>query len=86
MGWWLYDDIYVRLASVGTGDVTNHRANNFCTGINLQLGAGSDLNVYYMLYTGRSDATSERRHAHQACLSLGFRFGGNGHGLPPSVN
>ena len=86
LGWWVYNDIYVRTADVGVGDVTSYHANNFCTGFNLPLGQGSDLNVYYMLYTGRSTPDSERGHSHQACLSLGFSFGGgNGHPLPPSV-
>lgn len=86
MGWWVYDDIYIRLAEVGVGDVTPYQANNFCTGFNLPLGHGSDLNVYYMLYSGRNTAADEISHSHQACLSLGIRFGGNGHALPPAVS
>jgi hypothetical protein len=87
MGWWVWNDIYIRLDDVGTGDVTNYRANNFCSGFNLPLGHGSDLNVYYMLYTGRGTMIDERRHAHQACFSLGFHFGGDGdRPLPPTVH
>jgi hypothetical protein len=85
LGCWVYNDIYVRLAEVGTGDVTNYHANNFCTGFNFPLGGDSDLNVYYMLFTGRATRDSERRNAHQFCLSLGFRLGSNGHHLPPYV-
>ena len=84
-GWWVYNDFYIRLVEVGVGDVTPYHANNFCTGFNLPMGHGSDLNVYYMLYTGRNTEDAERSHTHQLCLSLGLRFGGNGNGTPPAV-
>jgi hypothetical protein len=86
LGWWVFNDFYLRTAEVGVGDVTPALANNFCTGFNLPLPHGQDLNLYYMLYTGRNTDTDERRHSHQACISWGLRFGGNGHPHPPATS
>ena len=47
LGWWIYNDFYIRLADTGTGTVTNYQSNNFSTGFKLPLSAAADLNIYY---------------------------------------
>ncbi len=84
LGWWVYNDFYLRLADTGTGDVTNHHSNNFSTGFKLPLGAAADLNIYYMVFSSLAREDSPRKHTHQACLSFGWRFGANGH-APPEI-
>jgi uncharacterized protein DUF2490 len=84
LGWWIYNDFYIRLADTGTGAVTNHYSNNFSTGFKLPLSSAADLNLYYMVFSMLAQEDSPRKHIHQACLSFGWRFGSNGH-APPAV-
>ncbi len=79
LGWWIYNDFYLRLADTGVGDVTNCHSNNFSTGFKLPLSPAADLNLYYTVFSMLAEEDSPRKHIHQVCLAFGWHFGVNGH-------